>query len=122
MPLQLDWPLERAVAVAALPDVELAVVAVVALPASEAVMVPALKLPDPSRNTIWLAVFVLVAVIVALLAWLVMDPAVVADVAVLAFPLSVAVIVPAEKLPEPSRSTIWLAVLLLVAVMVALLA
>ena len=122
MPLQLDWPLERAVAVAALPDVELAVVAVVALPASEAVMVPALKLPDPSRNTIWLAVFVLVAVIVALLAWLVMDPAVVADVAVLAFPLSVAVIVPAEKLPEPSRSTIWLAVLALVAVMVALLA
>ena len=106
VPLQLDWPLERAVAVAALPDVELAVVAVVALPASEAVMVPALKLPDPSRNTIWLAVFVLVAVIVALLAWLVMDPAVVADVAVLAFPLSVAVIVPAEKLPEPSRSTI----------------
>jgi hypothetical protein len=45
-----------------------------------------------------------------------------AVVAVEAFPFKAAVIVPAEKLPEASRSTIWLAVLELVAVIVALLA
>ena len=39
----------------------------------------------------------------------------VADVAVEALPLKVAVIVPAEKLPEPSRATIVDAVLALVA-------
>jgi len=42
---------------------------------------------------------------VALFAWLVIEPAVVADVAVDALPDSVAVIVPAEKLPEASRAT-----------------
>ena len=55
----------RAVAVAALPEVELDVVA---LPFKVAVIVPALKLPEPSRSTIWLIVFALVAVMVALLA------------------------------------------------------
>lgn len=49
VPLQLDWPLDSAVAVAALPDVELDVEA---LPFKAAVIVPALKLPEPSRNTI----------------------------------------------------------------------
>ena len=61
----------RAVAVAALPLVELDVVAEVAvdaLPFREAVIVPAEKLPEPSRSTIWLAVLLLVAVMVALLA------------------------------------------------------
>lgn len=56
---------------------------------------------------------------------LVTEPAVVALVALVAveaLPLKVAVIVPAEKLPEASRNTIWLAVLALVAVMVALFA
>ena len=49
-------------------------------------------------------------------------PTVVALEALEALPLKVAVIVPAEKLPEASRSTIWLAVLELEAVMVALFA
>ena len=52
------------------------------------------------------------AVIVALFAWLVIVPAV---VAVVALPLKAAVIVPAEKLPEASRATIVDAVLALVA-------
>lgn len=72
-PLNETPPIVRAVwsvvAVAALPDVELDVEA---LPFRAAVIVPALKLPEPSRNTIWLAVLVLAAVMVALLAWLVM--------------------------------------------------
>jgi hypothetical protein len=50
-----------------------------------------------------LAVFVLAAVIVALFAWLVIVPAVVALVAVEALPDNAAVIVPALKLPEASR-------------------
>ena len=61
----------RAVAVAALPEVEpdvVADVAVDALPFRVAVIVPALKFPEPSRSTIWLIVFALVAVMVALLA------------------------------------------------------
>ena len=82
-----------------------AVVAVEALPFKVAVIVPAEKFPDASRRTIWLAVLELVAVIVALFAWLVMVPAVVADVAVEALPDNVAVIVPALKLPEASRAT-----------------
>jgi hypothetical protein len=72
-PLKLTPLMVRAVwsvvAVAALPDVELDVEA---LPFRAAVIVPALKLPEPSRSTIWLAVLALAAVIVALLAWLVM--------------------------------------------------
>ena len=80
-------------------------VAVVAFPLRAAVIVPAEKLPEPSRNTIVDAVLVLAAVIVALLAWPVIDPAVVALVAVEALPDSVAVIVPALKLPEASRAT-----------------
>jgi hypothetical protein len=52
---------------------------------------------------------------VALFAWLVIEPAVVADVAVDALPDSVAVIVPAEKLPEESRATIVEPVFALVA-------
>jgi hypothetical protein len=46
--------------------------------------------------------------------------ALVADVAVDAFPLKLAVIVPAEKLPLASRATIALAVLELVAVVAEL--
>ena len=53
----------------------------------------------------------LVAVMVALFAWLVIEPAVVADVAVEALPDNVAVIVPALKLPEASRATTLEAVL-----------
>ena len=56
-----------------------------------------------------MAVLELDAVMVALFAWLVIEPAVVADVALVAveaLPLRVAVIVPAEKLPEASRKTI----------------
>ena len=101
----------RAVAVAALPEVEpdvVADVAVDALPFKAAVIVPALKLPEPSRNTIWLAVFALVAVMVALLAWPVIVPAV---VAVVALPDKAAVIVPAAKFPELSRATTLEAVL-----------
>lgn len=50
------------------------------------------------------------------------DVAVVAEVAVEALPLKVAVIVPAEKLPEASRRTIVEAVLAVAAVIVALFA
>lgn len=95
-----------------MPEVELDVEA---LPFKLAVIVPAEKLPEASRRTIWLAVFELEAVIVALFAWLVIEPAVVADVAVEALPDSVAVIVPALKLPEPSRATMADAVFKLVA-------
>ena len=56
-----------------------AVVAVAALPFSVAVIVPALKLPDPSRATMVLPVFALVAfdvtVKVALPAWLAVNVA-----------------------------------------------
>ena len=52
--------------------------------------------------------------------WLVAVVAVVALVAVEAFPLNVAVIVPALKLPEASRATIALAVFALVAVVAEL--
>lgn len=89
-----------------------AVVAVDALPFRAAVIVPAEKLPEPSRSTIWLPVFALVAVMVALLAWLVIVPAV---VAVVALPLSVAVMVAALKLPEASRATTLEAVFVVVA-------
>lgn len=87
-------------------------------PATESwvvVITPELKPPPESRRTIAFAVFVVVAVIVALLAWLVIVPAVVALVAVEALPLKAAVIVPAVKLPEPSRATMVDAVLALVA-------
>ena len=90
-------------------------VAVEALPLNVAVIVPALKLPEASRKTIVEAVFAVAAVIVALFAWLVIVPAVVADVAVEALPDNVAVIVPALKLPEASRATIAEAVFKLVA-------
>ena len=105
----------RAVAVAALPEVEpdvVADVAVDALPFRAAVIVPALKLPEPSRRTIWLAVFALVAVMVALLAWPEIVPAV---VAVVALPDKAAVITPALKLPEASRATTLEAVFVVVA-------
>ena len=62
-----------------------------------------------------MAVLALVAVMVALFAWLVMVPAVVADVAVEALPDNVAVIVPALKLPEASRATTLEAVFVVVA-------
>jgi hypothetical protein len=48
------------------------------------------------------------------------DPAVVAEVAVSAFPTRLAVIAPAEKFPEPSRSTIVLGVFAEVAVVAEL--
>ena len=108
--------LDNAVAVAALPDVELEVVA---LPLKAAVIVPAEKLPEASRKTIVEPVLAVAAVMVALFAWLVIVPAVVADVAVVALPDNAAVIVPAEKLPEASRATIAEAVLRLVAVVFA---
>ena len=108
--------LDNAVAVAALPDVELDVVA---LPLKDAVIVPAEKLPEASLKTIVEPVLGVAAVMVALFAWLVIVPAVVADVAVVALPDNAAVIVPAEKLPEASRATIAEAVLRLVAVVFA---
>lgn len=58
LPLKLVPLILRAVA---------SVVAVVALPDSAAVIVPAVKLPEPSRATIALAVFALVAVVALLL-------------------------------------------------------
>ena len=92
-----------------------ALVAVEAFPLKDAVIVPAEKLPDASRKTIWLAVLELDAVMVALFAWLVIEPAVVADVAVEALPDNAAVIVPAAKLPEASRATTLEAVFVVVA-------
>jgi hypothetical protein len=90
-------------------------VAVEALPDNAAVIVPAEKLPEASRRTMVEAVFAVAAVIVALFAWLVIVPAVVADVAVEALPDNAAVIVPAEKLPEASRATMVEPVFALVA-------
>jgi hypothetical protein len=92
-----------------------AVVAVEAFPFKVAVIVPAEKLPEASRRTMVEAVLAVAAVMVALFAWLVIDPAVVADVAVEALPDNVAVIVPALKLPEASRATMVEPVLALVA-------
>jgi hypothetical protein len=116
----------------------------VTLPVKFAVIVPAVKLPDPSRLTIVDAVFALVAPLarlapVATLAAVtpptlattvapcvpvtsplsepVSDPA---EVAVDALPVKFAVIVPAVKLPEPSRLTIVDAVFALVAVLAKL--
>ena len=99
------------VAVAALPEVFW--LPVVSTPGRLMLAVP-LKLTPPMVLAVWSAVAVAALPVVEL--------DVVAVVAVDALPFRVAVIVPAEKLPEPSRSTIWLAVLALVAVMVALLA
>lgn len=126
-----------------------AVVAVEALPLSVAVMVPAAKLPEASRLTIVSAVLLFVAEFAALaplatvaaftpptvltivelcvpLTSPAKDPekfaaevAVLAVVAVAALPLRSAVIVPAEKLPEASRLTMVLAVLLFVAALAA---
>ena len=104
-----------------------AVVADVALPLNVAVIVPALKLPEASRATTLDTVFADVASTAKVRA---VEPlkvpplvkklpavsaaavalAVVAVVAVVALPLNVAVMVPAEKLPEPSRATTLLAV------------
>ena len=114
----------------------------VALPLNAAVIVPALKLPEASRATMVEAVFALVAfdatVNVELPDWLavnvaepdrpVPETAIVnvplltfaAVVAVLALPLSAAVMVPAEKLPEASRATMAEAVFALVAVVAEL--
>ena len=94
---------------------DVAEVAVEALPDNVAVIVPALKLPEASRKTIVEAVLAVAAVMVALFAWLVIVPAVVADVAVEALPDNAAVIVPAVKLPEASRATMVDAVFKLVA-------
>lgn len=113
-----------------------------AVPFKAAVIVPALKLPEASRATIVEAVFAFVAldvtVKVAAEDWLavkVCDPdkpvpdtfmvsvpllTFAAVVAVLAFPFRLAVIVPAEKLPDPSRATMADAVFALVAVVAAL--
>ena len=138
-PLKLTPLIVRAVcsvvAVAALPEVLLEVVA---LPLNDAVIVPALKLPEASRATMVEPVFAFVAldvtVKVAAEDWLavkVCDPdkpvpdtfmvnvplfTFAAVVAVLAFPSKLAVMVPAEKLPEASRATMAEAVLALVAV------
>jgi hypothetical protein len=120
-------------------------VADVALPDNEPVIVPAVKLPLASRLTIVLAVLRSVdalASIVAKLTFAALDPptvettvaacvpvtspsrlplklvavpAVVADVAVVAFPSKFAVIDPAVKLPLPSRLTIVFIVLTSVA-------
>jgi len=68
-----------------------AVVAVLALPFKAAVIVPALKLPDASRRTMVEPVLAVAAVIVALLACPVTEPAVVANVAVEADVADVAV-------------------------------
>ena len=101
-----------------------AVVAVAALP--EVFWLPAVFTPGRLMLAVPLnetpPMFLAVCRAVAVAALPLVEPDVVAEVAVDALPFREAVIVPAEKLPEPSRSTIWLAVLLLVAVMVALLA
>jgi hypothetical protein len=132
-PLKLTPPIVRAVC---------SVVAVVALPLNAALTVPALKLPEASRATMVLPVLVFVAlevtVKVAALDWLAVnvcepdkptpDTLIVkvplftfaAVVAVLALPFRLAVIVPAEKLPEASRATIAFAVFALVAVVLEL--
>ena len=98
--------------------------AVAALP--EVFWLPAVLTPGRSMLAVPLnetpPMFLAVCRAVAVAALPLVEPDVVAEVAVDALPFSEAVIVPAEKLPEPSRSTIWLAVLALVAVMVALLA
>lgn len=140
-----DWngtapatPAAKFVAVVAV----VAVFADVAFPDSAAVIVPATKLPEASRATIADAVFRLVAfdvtVNVELPDWLavnVADPdkpvpdtamdsvpllTLAAVVAVVALPLSAAVIVPAAKLPDASRATMAEAVLTEVAVVAAL--
>src|SRR4029434_977283 len=101
---------------------------------------PAEKLPDASRFTIALAVFALVAALASTVAAATLaavcpptklttvapcvpvpspinDPLkLVAVVAVVALPLKFAVIVPAAKLPDPSRKTMVFAVFALVAV------
>ena len=89
----------------------------VEVPVKVAVIVPAAKLPEPSLFTIVLAVFKLVAAIVSstlcTTCACVLFPTfkvLVAVVAVVAFPVKSAVIVPAAKLPEPSLLTIVLAV------------
>ena len=106
------------------PDKLVAVVAVAALP--EVFWLPAVLTPGRSMLAVPLnetpPMFRAVCRAVAVAALPEVEPDVVAEVAVDALPFREAVIVPAEKLPEPSRSTIWLAVLALVAVMVALLA
>ncbi len=83
--VSLDVIVISCVPLNATPLIDLAVcncVAVEALPVTAptrlAVIVPAAKLPEPSLNTIWLAVFADAAVIVAELAWLVIVPAVAA--------------------------------------------
>src|SRR5579863_3545275 len=122
------------------PEKLVAVVAVVALPLKLAVIVPAEKLPDASRYTMVLGVLAFVAAfantapdatfaavcpptVLTTVAPCVpvtspsKDPEkLVAVVAVVALPLKLAVIVPAEKLPDGSRETIALAVLRFVAV------
>ena len=114
----------------------------VALPLSVAVIVPALKLPEASRATMVEPVFAFVAfdatVNVELPDWLAVKVAepdrpvpetaidnvplltFAAVVAVVALPLSAAVMVPALKLPDASRATIAEAVLAAVAVVAAL--
>ena len=113
--------------------VVVAVVALVALPFKAAVMVPAAKLPEASRLTMVLTVSALVAALAAVVAEATLaadwpptvlttvadcvpvtspesDPLkLVAVVAVVALPIRAAVIVPAEKLPLASRTTISLA-------------
>ncbi len=111
---------------------------------SVTLIAPAEKLPDASRLTIALAVLAAVAALASTVAAATLlavcpptvlttvapcvpvtsplrDPEkLVAVVAVVALPLKFAVIVPAEKLPEPSRATIALAVFALVAVVAEL--
>jgi hypothetical protein len=103
------------VAVAALPVVEPELP--LTFPVKAAVIVPALKLPEASLRTILLAVFALVAVIVAEFACEVIVAAlpVVEPELPLTLPVKLAVIVPALKLPEASRETIAFAVFAFVA-------
>ena len=76
--------------------------------------VPEPAVPTP-REFIWKLFEVLVALAVVAVVAVVADVALVADVAVDALPDSVAVIVPAEKLPDASRATIADTVFALVA-------
>lgn len=93
-------------------------VAVAALP--EVFWLPAVLTPGRSMLAVPLnetpPMFLAVCKAVAVAALPVVEPDVVAEVAVEALPFKAAVIVPAEKLPEASRATMALAVFALVAV------
>src|SRR5207245_6273347 len=83
-----------------------ATVAAVWPPTAETTVALCVPVTSPESDPLKFVAFVAVAALVDV-------------VAVLALPLSVAVIVPAEKLPEPSRLTIVPAVLAFVALLAA---